>query len=154
MKVIAVAMLLWSGLGFSQENTFKALELNLPRNSSEPNSIRFGKDGIEIDGKKCFSYQLFQDVEKNGHSVRNYYEIKDRKRNIVFKGNISRFNAEEAWTDEITFVLLNNAVYRNASVVGRNQLILNLAANQVLGKNCSVNLENLKLFYEKSNENN
>ncbi|STD08300.1 Uncharacterised protein [Chryseobacterium carnipullorum] len=45
-------------------------------------------------------------------------------------------------------------LYKNSKIIGRNDLILNLSSNQVLNNNCSLNIENLKLFYEKSNENN
>ena len=49
--------------------------------------------------------------------------------------------------------LLENKIYKNSEIVGRGKLVLNLSANQVLNNDCSINLENLKLFYEQSNEN-
>ena len=72
---------------------------------------------------------------------------------LLFSGNISNFNPENKFTDTITFYLLENKIYKNSEIVGRGKLVLNLSANQVLNNDCSINLENLKLFYEQSNEN-
>ena len=108
---------------------------------------------ILIDDKKCFNYELFHDVEVNGEQIKNYYEIKSLNGDLLFSGNISNFNPENKFTDTITFYLLENKIYKNSEIVGRGKLVLNLSANQVLNNDCSINLENLKLFYEQSNEN-
>ena len=129
------------------------LKLNLPKNELEPKKIRFEKNEILIDDKKCFNYELFHDVEVNGEQIKNYYEIKSLNGDLLFSGNISNFNPENKFTDTITFYLLENKIYKNSEIVGRGKLVLNLSANQVLNNDCSINLENLKLFYEQSNEN-
>lgn len=149
---LRLTFLLLPAIFVAQEN-FNTLELNLPALPGEAMNIAFKKDKIVIDGKKCFFYELFHDVEKMGQKMRNYYEIKDRKGQIIFSGNISDANSDQKWVDQITFHLLDGKVYHNSVVTGRNKLILNLAGNSVIGNDCSVNLENLKLFYEKSNEN-
>lgn len=149
--ILNIAVILLPLLSWSQN--FESLKLNLPKNSSEPENVYFKNDRIVLDGKNCFSYILSHNVEKNGLNIRNYYEIKDKKGALLFTGNISKTSEDGNWTDRITFVLLGGKIYQNAAVVGRDKLILNLIANQVIGSDCSINIENLKLFLDQSNEN-
>ena len=153
-KLTFIFLVIFNCFSFAQKDkNIVPLKLNLPKNELEPKKIRFEKNGILIDDKKCFNYELFHDVEVNGEQIKNYYEIKSLNGDLLFSGNISNFNPENKFTDTITFYLLENKIYKNSEIVGRGKLVLNLSANQVLNNDCSINLENLKLFYEQSNEN-
>ena len=50
------------------------------------------------------------------------------------------------------FNIIGKKGYRNSKVTGATRLMENLVANNVFNKDCSVNLDNLKQFYEKSNQ--
>jgi hypothetical protein len=153
-KLTFIFLVIFNCFSFAQKDkNIVPLKLNLPKNELEPKKIRFEKNEILIDDKKCFNYELFHDVEVNGEQIKNYYEIKSLNGDLLFSGNISNFNPENKFTDTITFYLLENKIYKNSEIVGRGKLVLNLSANQVLNNDCSINLENLKLFYEQSNEN-
>ena len=153
-KLTFIFLVIFNCFSFAQKDkNIVPLKLNLPKNELEPKKIRFEKNEILIDDKKCFNYELFHDVEVNGEQIKNYYEIKSLNEDLLFSGNISNFNPENKFTDTITFYLLENKIYKNSEIVGRGKLVLNLSANQVLNNDCSINLENLKLFYEQSNEN-
>ena len=153
-KLTFIFLVIFNCFSFAQKDkNIVPLKLNLPKNELEPKKIRFEKNEILIDDKKCFNYELFHDVEVNGEQIKNYYEIKSLNGDLLFSGNISNFNPENKFTDTITFYLLENKIYNNSEIVGRGKLVLNLSANQVLNNDCSINLENLKLFYEQSNEN-
>ena len=153
-KLTFIFLVIFNCFSFAQKDkNIVPLKLNLPKNELGPKKIRFEKNEILIDDKKCFNYELFHDVEVNGEQIKNYYEIKSLNGDLLFSGNISNFNPENKFTDTITFYLLENKIYKNSEIVGRGKLVLNLSANQVLNNDCSINLENLKLFYEQSNEN-
>ena len=153
-KLTFIFLVIFNCFSFAQKDkNIVPLKLNLPKNELEPKKIRFEKNEILIDDKKCFNYELFHDVEVNGEQIKNYYEIKSLNGDLLFSGNISNFNPENKFTDTITFYLLENKIYKNSEIVGRGKLVLNLSANQVLNNDCSINLENLKLFHEQSNEN-
>lgn len=153
-KLTFIFLVIFNCFSFAQKDkNIVPLKLNLPKNELEPKKIRFEKNEILIDDKKCFNYELFHDVEVNGEQIKNYYEIKSLNGDLLFSGNISNFNPENKFTYTITFYLLENKIYKNSEIVGRGKLVLNLSANQVLNNDCSINLENLKLFYEQSNEN-
>ncbi len=153
-KLTFIFLVIFNCFSFAQKDkNIVPLKLNLPKNELEPKKIGFEKNEILIDDKKCFNYELFHDVEVNGEQIKNYYEIKSLNGDLLFSGNISNFNPENKFTDTITFYLLENKIYKNSEIVGRGKLVLNLSANQVLNNDCSINLENLKLFYEQSNEN-
>mgnify|MGYP003393263779 FL=1 len=153
-KLTFIFLVIFNCFSFAQKDkNIVPLKLNLPKNELELKKIRFEKNEILIDDKKCFNYELFHDVEVNGEQIKNYYEIKSLNGDLLFSGNISNFNPENKFTDTITFYLLENKIYKNSEIVGRGKLVLNLSANQVLNNDCSINLENLKLFYEQSNEN-
>ena len=153
-KLTFIFLVIFNCFSFAQKDkNIVPLKLNLPKNELEPKKIRFEKNEILIDDKKCFNYELFHDVEVNGEQIKNYYEIKSLNGDLLFSGNISNFNPENKFTDTITFYLLENKIYKNSEIVGRGKLVLNLSANQVLNNDCSINLENLKLFYEQSKEN-
>ena len=153
-KLTFIFLVIFNCFSFAQKDkNIVPLKLSLPKNELEPKKIRFEKNEILIDDKKCFNYELFHDVEVNGEQIKNYYEIKSLNGDLLFSGNISNFNPENKFTDTITFYLLENKIYKNSEIVGRGKLVLNLSANKVLNNDCSINLENLKLFYEQSNEN-
>ena len=153
-KLTFIFLVIFNCFSFAQKDkNIVPLKLNLPKNELEPKKIRFEKNEILIDDKKCFNYGLFHDVEVSGEQIKNNYEIKSLNGDLLFSGNISNFNPENKFTDTITFYLLENKIYKNSEIVGRGKLVLNLSANQVLNNDCSINLENLKLFYEQSNEN-
>ena len=153
-KLTFIFLVIFNCFSFAQKDkNIVPLKLNLPKNELEPKKIGFEKNEILIDDKKCFNYELFHDVEVNGEQIKNYYEIKSLNGDLLFSGNISNFNPENKFTDTIPFYLLENKIYKNSEIVGRGKLVLNLSANQVLNNDCSINLENLKLFYEQSNEN-
>ena len=153
-KLTFIFLVIFNCFSFAQKDkNIVPLKLNLPKNELEPKKIRFEKNEILINEKKCFNYKLFHNVEVNGEQIKNYYEIKSLNGDLLFSGNISNFNPENKFTDTITFYLLENKIYKNSEIVGRGKLVLNLSANQVLNNDCSINLENLKLFYEQSNEN-
>ena len=153
-KLTFIFLVIFNCFSFAQKDkNIVPLKLNLPKNELEPKKIGFEKNEILIDDKKCFNYELFHDVEVNGEQIKNYYEIKSLNGDLLFSGNISNFNPENKFTDTITFYLLENKIYKNSEIVGRGKLVLNLSANQVLNNDCSINLENLKLFYEQLNEN-
>ena len=153
-KLTFIFLVIFNCFSFAQKDkNIVPLKLNLPKSELEPKKIGFEKNEILIDDKKCFNYELFHDVEVNGEQIKNYYEIKSLNGDLLFSGNISNFNPENKFTDTITFYLLENKIYKNSEIVGRGKLVLNLSANQVLNNDCSINLENLKLFYEQSNEN-
>ena len=153
-KLTFIFLVIFNCFSFAQrDKNIVPLKLNITKKELEPKKIRIEKNEILIDDKKCFNYELFHDVEVNGEQIKNYYEIKSLNGDLLFSGNISNFNPENKFTDTITFYLLENKIYKNSEIVGRGKLVLNLSANQVLNNDCSINLENLKLFYEQSNEN-
>ncbi len=137
---------------FAQTGSLETLKLNLPKTTLEPNDIYFKKSGIFLDKKKCFTYELFHDHKINDRVLKNYYEIRSLKNDLLFSGEISNNNLRKVFENIITFHTLENKNYKNSKIVGRDALILNLSSNQVLNNDCSVNNQNLKLFYERSNE--
>lgn len=138
---------------FGQKKNFETLKLNLPKNKLEPQNVLFEINEIFLDKKKCFNYELSHDVEVDGRKIKNYYEIKTLDNNLLFSGEISNKNPTKVFENLITFHTLEKSVYKNSKIVGRNSLILNLSSNQVLNNDCSINDGNLKLFFERSNEN-
>lgn len=147
--------LLTISLGISSlvsAQNYKTLELHLPKNPLEPQSLKFGDNDIYIDGKKCFNYVKKNNVVIDDETAPNYFEISSSDNKILFSGIIKK-NESGSFESKIKFHPIDK-VYKNSKIIGRNDLILNLSSNQVLNNNCSLNLENLRLFYEKSNENN
>lgn len=135
-----------------QNKQYDTLKLDIPKNKLEPKKVTFEKAEILLDEKKCFDYALLHDHEIDGKLYKNYYEIKSLDNHLLFSGNIFK-NDDGLFEDTITFYDLGKSQYKNSKIVGRNNLILNLSSNQVLNKDCSLNLENLKLFFDLSNEN-
>lgn len=136
---------------FAQKYT-KTLELDISKSGLEPKNINFSDDAIYLDEKKCFNYIKKRDVVINNEKVPNYFEILSLDNTILFSGIIKK--NESGNFEGIINLHPIEKLYKNSKIIGRNDLILNLSSNQVLNNNCSLNIENLKLFYEKSNENN
>ncbi|MCJ7934686.1 MAG: hypothetical protein MUW56_13930 [Chryseobacterium sp.] len=139
-----------SSLAWAQNN--KTLELHLPKNQLEPKHINFTGDAIYLDDQKCFNYVKKNDVIIDNEKVPNYFEIISLDNKVLFSGIIKK-NEIGNFESRIKFHPMDK-FYKNSKIIGRNDLILNLSSNQVLNNNCSLNIENLRLFYEKSNENN
>mgnify|MGYP006946830859 CR=1 FL=1 len=59
---ILVILLFAPMMVFSQEKTYQTMRLGIPETGKEPNSIEFAKEGIVIDEKLCFRYELKHDV--------------------------------------------------------------------------------------------
>lgn len=137
----------------AQKETVETLKLDLPKNILEPEIVSFDKTGIFLDDKKCFNYELFHNHDVAGRIIKNYYEIRSLEKELLFSGEISNNNSLKVFENLITFHTLDNNKYKNSKIVGRNSLILNLSSNQVLNNDCSINNDNLKLFFERSNEN-
>lgn len=153
MKIIFFLFCIFNfTITFGQDKNFETLKLNLPKSNLEAKNVTFNKNEILLEGKKCFNYSLFHNYEVDGKIITNYYEIKSLDNQLVFTGEIFK-NDNGQFIDLITFHNLNKSLYKNAKVVGRNSLILNLSSNQVLNKDCSLNSNNLKLFFDLSNEN-
>lgn len=152
MKLPKIILCLTSCFAIAQKDNFQAMKRNATQDVQDPQHIVFSKDEILIDKKKCFSYRLQYDVQIDGRMAQNYYEIKDQQGKIIFSGNITDQNPKGQFVDTITFHLLGKKLYRNKNITGRNQLILNLAANHVINSDCTVDMKNLQLFYDKSNE--
>ncbi|GEJ45723.1 MULTISPECIES: hypothetical protein [unclassified Chryseobacterium] len=149
MRLLTISLFV-SSLAFAQN--YKTLELQLPKNSLEPKSVKFSGDAVYLDDQKCFNYIKKHDVIIDNETVPNYFEISSLDNKILFSGIIKK-NESGVFESKIKFHPIDK-VYKNSKITGRNDLILNLSSNQVLNNNCSLNLENLRLFYEKSNENN
>lgn len=151
MRKISVFLLLSSALLSAQKN-YESLKLHLPKNKLEPKAVKFSNDAVYLDSQKCFNYVIKNDVIIDAEKVPNYFEITSLDDVVLFSGIIKK-NEMGSFESTINFRTLGK-LYKNSKIIGRNDLILNLSANQVLNNNCSLDLENLRLFYEKSNENN
>jgi len=151
MKRIFAIILLIPALSFAQKS-IETLKLDLPKNTLEPKQVNFSTDAIFLDEKKCFNYIKKNDVVIDGVKVPNYFEIINLDNVVLFSGVI-RKNESGNFESKIKFHPIDK-LYKNSKIIGRNDLILNLSSNHVLNNDCSLNMENLRLFYEKSNENN
>ncbi|PUB28444.1 hypothetical protein C8J95_10718 [Elizabethkingia sp. YR214] len=152
MKKSLASLLLIPAFAFAQ-NSYETLKLNIPKNTLEPKSVRFSNDAIFLDGQKCFNYVIKHNVIIANQKIPNYFEISSLEDVVLFSGSIKK-NDSGNFESSIDFLPINKLNYSNSKIIGRNALILNLSSNQVLNNNCSLNLDNLRLFYEKSNENN
>ncbi|WP_313611447.1 hypothetical protein [Chryseobacterium arthrosphaerae] len=150
IRLLTISLFI-SSSAFAQKE-FTALRLDLPKNKLEPQHINFTPDEIYLDHKKCFGYIKKNDVIIDNETVPNYFKISSLDNEVLFSGMI-RKNESGNFESKIKFHPIDK-VYKNSKIIGRNDLILNLSSNQVLNNNCSLNLDNLRLFYEKSNENN
>ena len=70
----------------------------------------------------------------------------------MFSGIIYK-NEKREWEGMVSFPLIDKKGYKNSKIISRKDLILNLSSSQVINNDCTINLDNLKLFYEMSNEN-
>lgn len=152
MKKSLASLFLIPAFAFAQ-NSYETLKLNIPKNTLEPKSVRFSNDAIFLDGQKCFNYVIKHNVIIANQKIPNYFEISSLEDVVLFSGSIKK-NDSGNFESSIDFLPINKPNYSNSKIIGRNALILNLSSNQVLNNNCSLNLDNLRLFYEKSNENN
>ncbi|MDO4762858.1 MAG: hypothetical protein Q4A00_00525 [Flavobacteriaceae bacterium] len=151
MKVFSIILMLFPIYFNSQ--TYEALNIKeILETADEPDRITFKKNSIFLDGKKCFNYSLERNVYVDGEKAPNYFKITDNKGNRLFAGVI-RKDERGKFESEIEFYLINEKGYKNPKIIGRNDLILNLSANQVINKDCSINIDNLKVFYQLTNKN-
>ncbi|MGH1520098.1 hypothetical protein [Chryseobacterium sp. JK1] len=150
IKLLTISLFI-SSFAYAQKDA-RTLALNLPKNKLEPTHVKFSDNEIFLDDKKCFNYIKKNDVIIDNETVPNYFEINSLDNQVLFSGIIKK-NDSGNFESKIKFHPIDK-VYKNSKIIGRNDLILNLSSNQVLNNNCSLNLENLRLFYEKSNENN
>jgi hypothetical protein len=137
---------------FAYSQNVKTLELNIPKNELEPKQIGFKEDAIYLDKQKCFGYVMKHDIVIDNETVPNYFEITSLDNTVLFSGIIKK-NETGDFENIINFRPIEK-LYKNSKIIGRNDLILNLSSNHVLNNNCSLNIDNLKLFYEQSNESN
>jgi len=151
MKRVFSALLLIPFLAFTQNYT-RTLELGIPKSGLEPKNINFSTDAIYVGEKKCFNYIKKTYVIINNETVPNYFEIISLDDTVLFSGIIKK-NESGNFESTINFHPIKK-LYKNSKIIGRNDLILNLSSNQVLNNNCSLDIKNLELFYQKSNENN
>ena len=79
-----------------------------------------------------------------------FYEIKTVKGELLFFG-VAKKDEAGNWKGIVDFNIIGKKGYRNSKIIGVTDLMGNLTANNVFNKDCSVNLDNLKQFYEKSN---
>lgn len=148
-KVVLIITTLCPLIALSQNVKF--LDLQIPKNNLSPENIQFKGDAIFFDKKLCYKYTMEHNISIDNEVAPNYFEIKTLDNLLLFSGIIKK-NESGSFENIIKFHLLEKK-YKNSEIIGRNSLILNLSSNQVLNKNCSLNIENLQLFYEKSNEN-
>ena len=149
---ILVILLFAPMMVFSQEKTYQTMRLGIPETGKEPNSIEFAKEGIVRDEKLCFRYELKHNVFTEYGKSRNYYEITSLDGKLVFSGIIYQ-NEKREWEGMVSFPLIDKKGYKNSKIISRKDLILNLSSSQVINNDFTIKLDNLKLFYEKSNEN-
>ncbi|MCX8531962.1 hypothetical protein [Chryseobacterium luquanense] len=150
MNKISIILFIIPFFSFSQN--VKTLELDLPKNDSDAKQVGFIGEAIYLDKQKCFEYVMKHDVVIDNETAPNYFEISSLDKTVLFSGIIKK--SEDGNFENIINFRPLEKFYKNSKIIGRNNLILNLSSNHVLNNNCSLNLENLRLFYEKSNENN
>lgn len=150
MKNFLAILFLIPFLGISQN--VETLKLNIPKTNLEPKDISFKEDAIFLDKKKCFEYVMKHDIVIDNETAPNYFEITSLDNTVLFSGIIKK-NESGNFENLINFRPIEK-LYKNSKIIGRNKLILNLSSNQVLNNDCTLNIDNLRLFYEKSNENN
>ncbi|WEK69415.1 MAG: hypothetical protein P0Y62_16465 [Candidatus Chryseobacterium colombiense] len=150
MKNFLAILFLIPFLGASQ--SLETLKLDIPKTNLEPKDVSFKEDAIYLDKKKCFIYIMKHDIVIDNERVPNYFEITSLDNKVLFSGIIKK-NESGNFENIINFRPIEK-LYKNSKIIGRNKLILNLSSNQVLNNDCTLNIDNLRLFYEKSNENN
>ena len=141
----------------TEEDLYTELKLNLPKTKNTAKEVRVEPDEIYLDKKMCFLLTL-NDVDNEGEEkqteyglVPYSYEIKFLKGELLFFG-VSKKDKAGNWKGIVDFNIIGKKGYRNPKVTGATRLMENLVANNVFNKDCSVNLDNLKQFYEKSNQ--
>lgn len=150
MKNFSIILFLIPFWGISQN--VETLKLNIPKTNLEPKDISFKEDAIYLDKKKCFGYVMKHDITIDNEIAPNYFEITSLDNTVLFSGIIKKDESGN-FENIINFRPIEK-LYKNSKIIGRNKLILNLSSNQVLNNDCTLNIDNLRLFYEKSNENN
>ena len=141
----------------SEDDLYTELKLNLPKTKNSAKEVRVEPDEIYLDKKMCFLLTL-NDVDNEGEKkqteygqVPYSYEIKSLKGELLFFG-VAKKDEAGNWKGIVDFNIIGKKAYRNPKVTGATRLMENLVANNVFNKDCSVNLDNLKQFYEKSNQ--
>ena len=141
----------------SEDDLYTELKLNLPKTKNTAKEVRVEPDEIYLDKKMCFLLTL-NDVDNEGEKkqteygqVPYSYEIKSLKGELLFFG-VAKKDEAGNWKGIVDFNIIGKKGYRNSKVTGATRLMENLVANNVFNKDCSVNLDNLKQFYEKSNQ--
>lgn len=141
----------------SEDDLYTELKLNLPKTKNTAKEVRVEPDEIYLDKKICFLLTL-NDVDNEGEEkqteyglVPYFYEIKSLKGELLFFG-VAKKDEAGNWKGIVDFNIIGKKGYRNSKVTGATRLMENLVANNVFNKDCSVNLDNLKQFYEKSNQ--
>ena len=144
-------------LFFSAQSEDDVLKLNLPKTKNTARKVTVEPDEIYLDRKFCFLLNL-NDVDNEDEKKRTeyglvpyFYEIKTVKGELLFFG-VAKKNKEGNWKGIVDFNIIGKKGYRNSKIIGVTDLMGNLTANNVFNKDCSVNLDNLKQFYEKSNQ--
>ena len=141
----------------TEEDLYTELKLNLPKTKNTAKEVRVEPDEIYLDKKMCFILNL-NDADNEGEEkqteyglVPYSYEIKSLKGELLFFG-VAKKDEAGNWKGVVDFNIIGKKAYRNPKVTGVTRLMENLVANNVFNKDCSVNLDNLKQFYEKSNQ--
>ena len=141
----------------SEDDLYTELKLNLPKTKNTAKEVRVEPDEIYLDKKMCFLLNL-NDVDNEGEEkqteyglVPYFYEIKTVKGELLFFG-VAKKDEAGNWKGIVDFNIIGKKGYRNSKVTGATRLMENLVVNNVFNKDCSVNLDNLKQFYEKSNQ--
>ena len=141
----------------SEDDLYTELKLNLPKTKNTAKEVRVEPDEIYLDKKMCFLLNL-NDVDNEGEEkqteyglVPYFYEIKTVKGELLFCG-VAKKDEAGNWKGIVDFNIIGKKGYRNSKVTGATRLMENLVVNNVFNKDCSVNLDNLKQFYEKSNQ--
>jgi hypothetical protein len=141
----------------TEDDLYTELKLNLPKTKNTAKEVRVEPDEIYLDKKMCFLLTL-NDVDNEGEEkqteyrlVPYSYEIKSLKGELLFFG-VAKKDEAGNWKGIVDFNIIGKKGYRNPKVTGATRLMENLVANNVFNKDCSVNLDNLKQFYEKSNQ--
>ena len=141
----------------SEDDLYTELKLNLPKTKNTAKEVRVEPDEIYLDKKMCFLLTV-NDVDNEGEEkqteyglVPYSYEIKSLKGALLFFG-VAKKDEAGNWKGIVDFNIIGKKGYRNSKVTGATRLMENLVVNNVFNKDCSVNLDNLKQFYEKSNQ--
>jgi hypothetical protein len=102
-------------------------------------TVNFTETEIFINDSKCFNYS------KKG----NEFSISDLSGKPIIKGTI-RKNPMGKFESTILFLQLAKS-FSNKKIIGRNDLIFALVNDNIIGKDCQIDIEKLKKFIEENN---